>query len=140
MGRGGLHRLRRKLSGALLRIGNPRPPVRSREQRSTFAICPDRRELGVVGGRRDAETTDVAVVRGLVQGSDVITAISPQQFDAELSAGAVATLGLRLPATSRVIGITRRNDGHPSPAATLLMDEIRAICRAFRQSGRVNRG
>ncbi len=72
---------------------------------------------GIAPPETVVETTDLAVVRGMLHESDVITAISPQQFDRELRTGTLVQLALRLPETSRVIGITQRTDSHPSARA-----------------------
>ena len=73
------------------------------------------------------ETSDLAVLRGVLLESDLVTAISARQLDHEFRAGLLKALPIPLPETSRRIGITRRSASVPSPGATLLMDEIRAI-------------
>jgi len=73
------------------------------------------------------ETSDLAVLRGVLLESDLVTAISARQLDHEFRAGLLKALPIALPETSRLIGITRRSASVPSPGATLLMDEIRAI-------------
>ena len=74
------------------------------------------------------ETSDLAVLRGVLLESDMLTAVSPRQLYYELEAGLLAILPLPLPETRRQIGITQRTDSHPSPAANLLMAEIRDLC------------
>ena len=71
------------------------------------------------------ETNDLAILRGLLLNSDMITAISARQFQHEIQAGQLAVLDIALPDTTKVIGITRRADSQPSPGAAALMAAIR---------------
>jgi len=70
------------------------------------------------------ETSDLAVLRGVLLNSDLLTAISPRQLSYELASGVVTLLPIPLLETRRVIGITRRTDSLASPGATILMEEI----------------
>ncbi|HEY2629443.1 MAG TPA: LysR family transcriptional regulator [Usitatibacter sp.] len=70
------------------------------------------------------ETSDLAVLRGVLVNTDLLTAISPRQLSYELAAGLLRRLPIALPETRRVIGITRRSDSLPWPGAKLLMEEI----------------
>jgi LysR family transcriptional regulator of gallate degradation len=74
------------------------------------------------------ETSDLAVLRGVLLNSELLTAISPRQLSFELAAGLLALLPVPLPDTRRVIGITRRADSIPSPGAKILMEEIARRC------------
>ncbi len=74
------------------------------------------------------ETSDLAVLRGVLVNSDLVTAISPRQLSYELEAGLLHVLPLALPDTRRVIGITRRSDSLVWPGARLLMEEIARHC------------
>jgi LysR family transcriptional regulator of gallate degradation len=74
------------------------------------------------------ETSDLAVLRGVLLNSELLTTISPRQLSFELAAGLLALLPVSLPDTRRVIGITRRSDSVPSPGAKLLMEEIARRC------------
>jgi LysR family transcriptional regulator of gallate degradation len=74
------------------------------------------------------ETSDLAVLRGVLMNSDLLTAISPRQLSYELSAGLLKLLPIRLTETRRVIGITRRTDSIESPGAKILMEEIARLC------------
>lgn len=71
------------------------------------------------------ETSDLAILRGMLMHSDVVTAISAQQLRYEIDARLLTVLDLELPNTSRVIGITRRTDSQASPGALALMAAIR---------------
>jgi LysR family transcriptional regulator of gallate degradation len=81
------------------------------------------------------ETSDLAVLRGVLLESDLITAISPRQLHYELRQGMVARLPLALPETSREIGITRRKGDQPSPGAALLMAQLRELARELDLGG-----
>jgi LysR family transcriptional regulator of gallate degradation len=70
------------------------------------------------------ETSDLAVLRGVLVNSDLLTAISPRQLSYEFAANLLAVLPYPLPDTRRVIGITRRTDSLPWPGARLLIEEI----------------
>ena len=70
------------------------------------------------------ETSDLAVLRGVLVNSDLLTAISPRQLSYELGARLLTLLPVPLADTRRVIGITRRTDSLASPGAKILMDEI----------------
>jgi len=74
------------------------------------------------------ETSDLAVLRGVLLNSDLLTAISPRQLSYELGTDVVTLLPVPLHDTRRVIGITRRTDSLASPGATILMDEIARRC------------
>ena len=75
------------------------------------------------------ETTDLAITRGLILDSDMLTAVSPHLFQPEIEIGALAILPFDLPETRRGIGLLQRAGGSPSLAARLLMDSIRAVGR-----------
>lgn len=81
------------------------------------------------------ETSDLAVLRGVLLESDLITAISPRQLHYELRQGMVARLPLALPETSREIGISRRKGDQPSPGAALLMAQLRELARELDLGG-----
>jgi len=70
------------------------------------------------------ETSDLAVLRGVLLNSDLLTAISPRQLAFELADGLLLQLPIALPETRRVIGITRRTDSLIWPGAKLLIEEI----------------
>ncbi|WP_050477505.1 LysR family transcriptional regulator [Herbaspirillum rhizosphaerae] len=73
------------------------------------------------------ETSDLAILRGLLLHSDMVTAISAQQLEYEIHSNALQVLDFDLPRTSRTIGITQREESHPSPGAVVLMDAIREV-------------
>jgi LysR family transcriptional regulator of gallate degradation len=70
------------------------------------------------------ETSDLAVLRGVLLNSDLLTAISPRQLSYEFATGLLTILPIPLRDTRRVIGITSRTDSLVWPGAKLLMEEI----------------
>lgn len=94
--------------------------------RTLFERALERR--GLAAPNVVVETSDLAVLRGVLVNSDLVTAISPRQLSYELEAGLLRVLPLPLPDTRRVIGITRRTDSLVWPGARLLMDEIVRRC------------
>ena len=74
------------------------------------------------------ETSDLAVLRGVLVNSDLLTAISPRQLSYELRAGLLRVLPFALEDTRRVIGVTQRTDSVASPGAKILIDEISRRC------------
>ncbi len=75
------------------------------------------------------ETGDLAVLRGLLLESDMLTAISAHQLRYEIRDGSLVVLDFPLAITRRHIGITQREGCFPSPGARALMDEIRRVVR-----------
>lgn len=76
------------------------------------------------------ETADIAITRGLLMESDLVTATSLHLFQHEIDAAALSVLPLAPPGSRRGIGILQRSDSKPSIAAQLLMDGIRAVARS----------
>jgi LysR family transcriptional regulator of gallate degradation len=73
------------------------------------------------------ETGDLAVLRGLLMESDMLTAISAHQLRYEIRDRSLVVLGVPLDATRREIGLTQRLGTFPSPGARALMEEIRQV-------------
>jgi LysR family transcriptional regulator of gallate degradation len=80
------------------------------------------------------ETSDLAVMRGVLVNSDLLTAISPRQLSYELRAGLLKVLPFPLPDTRREIGVTQRSDSVASPGAKILIEEITRRCPAVLDS------
>ena len=78
------------------------------------------------------ETGDLAVLRGLLLESDMVTAISAHQLRYEIRDKSLVVLDFPLEQTRRDIGITQRVGCFPSPGARALMQEIRKVVQ---QSG-----
>ncbi|RZL89229.1 MAG: LysR family transcriptional regulator [Variovorax sp.] len=70
------------------------------------------------------ETGDLAVLRGLLLESDMLTAISAHQLRYEIRDGSLTVLDFPLDQTRREIGLTQRLGAFPSPGARALMQEI----------------
>lgn len=87
------------------------------------------REAGLVPPSPAVETGDLAVVRGLLMNSDMLTAISPRQLVHEISVGDLAVLPVGLHGTERRIGLTTRAGALLSSAAVAVADEIRTAAR-----------
>ena len=73
------------------------------------------------------ETGDLAVLRGLLMESDMLTAISAHQLRYEIRDGSLVVLDFPLEQTRREIGLTLRLGAYPAPGARALMDEIRRV-------------
>jgi len=86
------------------------------------------------------ETADLAVIRGLLMGTDMIAAVSAQQLHYEIASGQLAVLDVPLSSTRREIGLTLRADSAPSPAARALIDAIRLAVADAAPSARVVEG
>lgn len=70
------------------------------------------------------ETADLTITRGLLLGSDLLTAASPSLFLHEIETQELAVLPFALPAQPRDIGIIQRENGTPTAAARLLMQAV----------------
>ena len=75
------------------------------------------------------ETGDLAVLRGLLLESDMLTAISAHQLRYEIRDGTLVELAFPLAGTQRRIGLTQRVGALPPPGARALMDELRRVIR-----------
>lgn len=73
------------------------------------------------------ETSSMVTLRGLLLESDRITVLSHHQIHFDEQYGMLTVLPFDLKEASRSIGITRRSHGRPSPAAELLIGEIRTV-------------
>jgi LysR family transcriptional regulator of gallate degradation len=73
------------------------------------------------------ETSDLSVLRGMLLGSDLVTAISPQQLDMERKLGILQMLDFEFEKSARVIALTQRAKSHPSPGAAALIAAIREV-------------
>ena len=70
------------------------------------------------------ETGDAAMVRGLLLHSDMLAAVSTSQMRYEIENGVLTVLPVRLPDTTRRIGLTFREGSIPSPATQALLTFI----------------
>lgn len=85
------------------------------------------REAGQEPPAPAVETGDLALLRGLLLESDMLTAISAHQLRYEIRDASLEVLDFPLDLTLREIGISQRAGALPSPGAAALMDEIRAV-------------
>ncbi|HBT0418339.1 TPA: LysR family transcriptional regulator, partial [Klebsiella pneumoniae] len=77
--------------------------------------------LGLPLPQPTVETGDAAMVRGLLQGSDMLAAVSASQMRFETDNGLLSVLPVPLPDTTRRIGLTFRAGSLPSPATQALL-------------------
>jgi LysR family transcriptional regulator of gallate degradation len=73
------------------------------------------------------ETGDLELIRGVLLRTDMIAAVSRQQLQYELELGRLTALPVRMPHTTRDIGLTIRAAGDLSPAAQKLADAVRSV-------------
>jgi len=136
----------------IARPGHPlasRPALRLRDLRDARwvlwrAESPSRqlllhsfREAGEPVPQPSVETGDLAILRGVIMLSDMLTAISPQQLHHEIVSGDLVVLPIRLDLTRRSIGIAQRQGALPSPGARVLLEEIRTRVRGMIEDGEV---
>jgi LysR family transcriptional regulator of gallate degradation len=82
---------------------------------------------GVVPPAPVVETGDLALARGLLLSSDMLTALSLHQLYHEIRAGQLVELHFALRGMERDIGITTRRGAHLSPGARALIEELRRL-------------
>jgi LysR family transcriptional regulator of gallate degradation len=70
------------------------------------------------------ETGDLALLRGLLLESDMLTVLSARQLHHEVRTAQLAVLPLAMPGMERRIGVTTRRGAHLSPGARALLQEI----------------
>jgi LysR family transcriptional regulator of gallate degradation len=70
------------------------------------------------------ETADLALLRGLLLHSDMLTALSVHQLHYEFESGGLAALDFPLDGMRREIGVTLRSGAQLSPGARALLDEV----------------
>ena len=109
----------RRATWVLSRAGSP-----SRERFETFFS--EARQPPPIPA---VETGDLAVLRGLLLETDILTAISAQQLRYEICDGSLVALDFPLERTRRQIGISQRLGAFPSPGANALMEEIRQVVK-----------
>lgn len=79
------------------------------------------------------ETGDLAVLRGLLMESDMLTAISAHQLRYEIRDASLVVLDFPLDRTLRQIGLIQRVGAFPAPGGRALMDEIRNVVAGSRE-------
>jgi len=78
------------------------------------------------------ETGDLALLRGLLVSSDMLTVLSAHQLHHEVRTGQLVVLPFEMTGMERDIGVTTRNGAHLSPGACALLAEIEAISARWR--------
>jgi LysR family transcriptional regulator of gallate degradation len=78
------------------------------------------------------ETGDLALLRGLLVSSDMLTVLSAHQLHVEISTGQLVVLPFEMPGLERRIGVTTRNHAHFSPGAQALLAELEDVSKAWR--------
>ncbi|QJE02795.1 LysR family transcriptional regulator [Massilia forsythiae] len=77
------------------------------------------------------ETGDLALLRGLLLESDMLTVLSAHQLHHEVRTGQLIVLPFAMPGLARAIGVTTRRGAHLSPGARALLAEIEHAAAAF---------
>ena len=77
------------------------------------------------------ETGDLALLRGLLLESDMLTVLSAHQLHHEVRTGQLIVLPFDMPGMQRNIGVTTRRGAHLSPGARALLGEIERLSAAF---------
>ncbi|OVZ63927.1 hypothetical protein CDO46_09815 [Pigmentiphaga sp. NML030171] len=83
-------------------------------------------QLGIEAPHVAVQAGDLGLLRGLLQHSDVVSAVSPEYLSYEIASGAVKVLDVELPHTGREIGFILRRDAQPSLLCEKLMQHIEA--------------
>lgn len=78
------------------------------------------------------ETGDLALLRGLLVSSDMLTVLSAHQLHHEVSTAQLCVLPFEMPGMERSIGVTTRSGAHLSPGARALLAEIDEASRQWR--------
>lgn len=78
------------------------------------------------------ETGDLALLRGLLVSSDMLTVLSAHQLHHEVRTGQVIVLPFSMHGLERRIGVTTRRGAHLSPGASALLSEIEAVSVQWR--------
>jgi LysR family transcriptional regulator of gallate degradation len=87
---------------------------------------------GIAAHIAAVETGDLALLRGVLVWSDMLTILSAHQLHVEISTGQLVVLPFRMPGLERKIGVTTRNHAHFSPGAKALLHELEEISKAWR--------
>ena len=73
------------------------------------------------------ETGDLALLRGLLMSSDMLTVLSAHQLHYEVATSQLAVLPFDMPGLERSIGVMTRKASHLAPGARALVEEMEAI-------------
>lgn len=87
---------------------------------------------GVTPPAPAVETGDLALLRGVLLSSDMLTVLSAHQLHHEVRTGQLVVLPFPMPGMERRIGLTTRRGAHFSPGASALLAEIDAVSVQWR--------
>lgn len=73
------------------------------------------------------ESGDLAIIRGLLLRSDMLSVVSAHQLEWEIRSGELCILPWTLAKTTRALGLTYRSASLHTPAARALMESIREV-------------
>lgn len=90
------------------------------------------RGRGVAPPQPAVETGDLALLRGLLVDSDMLTVLSAHQLHHEIATGQLAVLPYDMAGLERRIGLITRRGAHLSPGANALLDEIDTCAARWR--------
>lgn len=83
-------------------------------------------EMNLTAPQASIETGDLAIIRGILLETEMLAIVSSDQLIYEINRGEIIRLEIKLPKTDRLIGITTRKNSVLSPAAQLLIDQLRS--------------
>ncbi|MDY7549132.1 LysR family transcriptional regulator [Glaciimonas sp. CA11.2] len=78
-----------------------------------------------------AETGDLALLRGLLVSSDMITVLSAHQLHYEITTGQLTVLRFPMDGLNRQIGVTTRAGAYLSPGANALLAELQSVAKIW---------
>jgi LysR family transcriptional regulator of gallate degradation len=99
-----------------------RPGVPLRESLGQFF-----RKNGLEPPTPTVETGDLALLRGLLMASDMLTVLSAHQLHHEVATSQLVVLPFHMPGLERSIGVMTRKGTHLAPGARALLDEMEAV-------------
>lgn len=87
---------------------------------------------GMAPPQPTVETGDLALLRGLLTSSDMLTVLSAHQLHHEVTTGQLTVLPFDMPGLERSIGVMTRKGAHLAPGARALIDAMEAISAGWR--------
>lgn len=91
-------------------------------------------KLGLKPPTPSIETGDAAIIRQLLDASDMIAVTSPHQLMFEIRSGSLTELPVTLGGTTREVGLIVRDGAMLSPAALAVLDAVRSQVHTQRES------
>jgi len=87
---------------------------------------------GVAAPTPTVETGDLALLRGVLVASDMLTVLSAHQLHFEVAGGQLAVLPFEMPGLERTIGVMTRKGSQLAPGARALLDDMDAVSARWR--------